>query len=86
MFVATHYGQHGNYGRSKRVSIFRNTLYTSVFTVGQTHPIKIDFNQIALIWGVGLAGNACRVKGVKMTRLAITQEQLGRLSPNLVCV
>ena len=46
--------------------------YTSelhaVFAVGWTHPIKIDCNQIGPMWGVGLAGSACRVKGVKMVR------------------
>ena len=46
--------------------------YTSelhaVFTVGWTHSIKIYCNQIGLIWGVGLAGSACHVKGVKMAR------------------
>ena len=29
---------------------------------------KMCCNQIGLIWGVGLAGSACRVKGVKMAR------------------
>ena len=34
---------------------------------------------------VDLAGSACYVKSVKMARYVITQEWLGRLSPNLVC-
>ena len=35
---------------------------------------------------VSLAGSAYRVKGVKIAHSAITQEWLGRLSPNLCVV
>ena len=51
-----------------------------VLTVGWTHSIKNDCNQIDLIWGVGLAGSACRVKDIKTAREAITQEWLGWFS------
>ena len=46
--------------------------YTSellaVFTVREIHPIKIDCNQIGLIWEMGLPCSACPMKGVKMGR------------------
>ena len=40
----------------------------AVFTVGQNHSSKIDCNNSGLIWGLGLADSACRVKGVKIAR------------------
>ena len=46
--------------------------YTSelnaIFTVGLTHSIKLGCYQIGLIWAIGVARSACRVKSVKMAR------------------
>ena len=55
--------------------------------LGDVHFCPLDIGHCTLdsFRGVGLAGSVCRVNGVKMARLAITQEWQGRLSPNLVC-
>ena len=51
--------------------------FHAVFTEG--YSIKFDYNRIALLWGVSLAGSPCRVKGLETGRKAITRERLGRL-------